>query len=240
MLLCLLALNLAAQVHGGKGVLLLQRIDDVLYGVDPISLAIVDANHLSGVLVRVNANQPNPALDYSHFLVDCRGAMRMAILATSQSPMDLTVHGASSRARIDAALTAMPDAKFGPLKVLNASRSIAEFVCASSLSPAQAAPIAKRLFEKGGPSDLRSAMCDLRPDGTTVTREDVEVRFSDTEKVVSVNKQWLTSGQVTEAEISFGSGNARWRINRNTAEASLVDSNDKVVFVGSCVAGTKP
>ena len=87
---------------------------------------------------------------------------------------------------------------------------------------------------------MRSAMCDLRPDGASVTREDVEVRFSDSEKVVSVNRQWLSSGRVTDAEISFGRGNARWRINRNTAEASLVDNNDKVVFVGSCVAGTKP
>jgi hypothetical protein len=240
MLLCLVTLKLAAQVHGGKGVLLLQRIDDVLYGVDPISLAIVDSNHISGILVRVNANQPNPALDYSHFLVDCRGAMRMATLATSHSPMDLTAQGASSRARIDVALTAMPIAKFGPLKVLDASRPIAEFVCASSLRPAQAAQIAKSLFENGGPSDMRSAMCDLRPDGASVTREDVEVRFSDSEKVVSVNKQWLSSGQVTGAEISFGSGAARWRIDRNSAEASLVDSAGRVIFAGSCVTGKPP
>jgi hypothetical protein len=83
-------------------------------------------------------------------------------------------------------------------------------------------------------------MCDLRPDGASVTREDVEVRFSDSEKVVSVNKQWLSSGQVTGAEISFGSGAARWRIDRNSAEASLVNSAGRVIFAGSCVTGKPP
>jgi ssRNA-specific RNase YbeY (16S rRNA maturation enzyme) len=79
-------------------------------------------------------------------------------------------------------------------------------------------------------------LCDLRPDGAYVAREDVTVRFSDSEKVVAVNNQWLTSGQVTDAEISFGSGTAKWRIDRNSAEAYLIDASGKLLFAGSCVA----
>ena len=54
----------------GKGVQLVQRVDDVLYGVDPISLAILSSRYVSGVMVRVNANQPSPVLGYSHFVAD--------------------------------------------------------------------------------------------------------------------------------------------------------------------------
>ena len=80
----------------------------------------------------------------------------------------------------------------------------------------------------------------MQPDGASVTREDVTVRFSDSEKVVAVNQQWLHSGRVTDTEISFGSGTARWRIDRLTAEANLVDAAGRVIFSGSCVAQQKP
>ena len=231
-----------------KAVLLVQRIDEVLYGVDPISLAIVDAHHISGVLVKVNANmssgagaaQPSPPLSYAHFVADCRLPMRLAVLATASSPFDLTPQGASARARLASANAVLGSSVFVKTKILDASRSTAEFACATSQRPARAVQIAKDLFENGGPSDMRTALCDLQPNGANQTHEDVSVRFSDGEKVVSVNNQWMSTGSVTDAEISFGSGPARWKIDRNTAEASLVNSAGKVIFMGSCVAATKP
>ena len=225
----------------GKGVQLVQRVDDVLYGVDPISLAILSNRYVSGVLVRVNASQPSPVLGYSHFLADCQSPLRFAVVSSAQSPVDLTPQGSSARARYDAANAAVEGAAFSKAGMLDGSRSVAEFACSSTQRPARTAQIAKELFEKGGPADTRTALCDLQPDGAAQTREDVEVRFSDSEKVVAVNKQWLSSGRVTDAEISFGSGGARWRIDRNTAEASLVRPGGKASFVGSCVAkDTKP
>lgn len=230
----------------GNGPLLLQRIDDVLYGVDPISLAVVDRQHVSGILVRVNASQPSPPLNYSHFVADCQVKMQVAILSTSASPMDLTPQGASARARVQAAAAAVTRAggesagKFSPAQMLDGSRALAEFACAASQRPAQAVLLARNVLENGSPWDVRTALCDLQPDGAFVTREDVTVRFSDSEKVVSVNNQWLTSGKVTDSEISFGSGSAKWRIDRASAEAQLIDSTGKLIFAGSCVARQKP
>lgn len=225
----------------GKGPLLLQRIDDVLWGVDPISLAVVDRQHVSAILVRVNAHKPSPPLNYSHFVADCRGAMQLAVLSSAASPMDLTPEGASARARAQAAASALASgsAKFVKLHMLDGSRALAEFACAASQRPSQAAALAKEVLDNGGPRDMRAALCDLQPDGVFVTREDVTVRFSDSEKVVSVNHQWLSSGKVTDTEISFGSGSAKWRIDRNSAEASLIDSTGKILFAGSCVAQPK-
>ncbi len=223
-----------------KSVLLVQRIDDVLYGVDPISLALVDSHHVSGVLVKVNAERPSPALSYTHFVADCRLPLRAALLASAASPFDLTPQGASARARLAAASASLSGGLFVKTNMLDGSRAAAEFACATSQRPARAVQIAKDLFENGGPSDMRAALCDLQPNGATLTREDVQVRFSDSEKVVSVNHQWMSTGSVTDAEISFGSGPARWKIDRNTAEASLVNAAGKVIFMGSCVASTKP
>ncbi len=233
---CTATQQVAAQAGSGKGVQLVQRVDDVLYGVDPISLAILSNRYVSGVMVKVNANQPSPVLGYSHFVADCQSPLRFAIVSSAQSPVDLTSQGASSRARYDAAKAAVDAATFSKVGMLDGSRSVAEFACSSTQRPARIAQIAKDLFEKGGPGDMRTALCDLQPDGALQTREDVEVRFSDSEKVVSVNRQWLSSGRVTDGEISFGSGGARWRIDRDTAEASLVRPGGKVSFVGSCVA----
>jgi hypothetical protein len=219
-----------------KGLQLVQRVDDVLYGVDPISLAPLGNRHVTGVLVRVNANRPSPVLGYSHFVADCNKPLRMAILASALSPIDLTPQGSSARARYSAATAALNAGIFSKANMLDGSWSVAEFACDSTQRPARTAQIARELFEKGGPSDMRTALCDLQTDGDLQTRMDVEVRFSDSEKVVAVNKQWLSSGRVTDSEISFGSGPARWRIDRAAAEASLVHPGGKVMFVGSCVA----
>lgn len=230
------AQNIPAPTPSGKGVQLVQRIDDLLIGVDPISLAIIDRRHVSGVAVRVNANQPSPALDYRHFVVDCQSPVRLVVLSTAPSPLDLTPLGASARARVAAAEAVLKTAPFVNASMLDGSRAVAEFACNTTARPARAARIAKELFEAGGPSDARTALCDLQPDGAFVTREDVEVRFSDSEKVVAVANQWLTSGRVTDNEISFGSGGSRWRIDRNTADASLIGGDGKILFVGSCIA----
>ena len=217
------------------GLQLVQRVDDVLFGVDPISLAPLGNRHVSGVLVRVNASRPSPVLGYSHFVADCKKPLRMAIVATAQSPLDLAPQGSSARARYSAATAVVEDGVFSKTSMLDGSWAVAEFACDSTQRPARTAQIARELFERGGPSDMRTALCDLQTDGDRQTRQDVEVRFSDSEKVVAVNKQWLSSGRVTETEISFGSGPARWRIDRAAAEASLVHPGGKVMFVGSCV-----
>lgn len=230
------AQNAPAPTSSGKGVQLVQRIDDILVGVDPISLAIIDRRHVSGVAVRVNANQPSPALDYRHFVADCQSPLRLVILSTAPSPLDLTPQGASARARVAAAEAVLKTAPFANAAMLDGSRAVAEFACNTTATPARAAQIAKALFEAGGPPDVRTALCDLQPDGAFVTREDVEVRFSDSEKVVAVANQWLTSGRVTDTEISFGSGGSRWRIDRNTADASLIGGDGKILFMGSCIA----
>ena len=221
-----------------KGLQLVQRVDNVLYGVDPISLAPLGNRHVSGVLVRVNASQPSPVLGYSHFVADCKKPLRVHIVATAPSPLDLAPQGASARARYSAATAAIEGGGgvFAKAHMLDGTWAVAEFACDSTQRPARTAQIARELFDKGGPSDMRIALCDLQTDGDLQTRQDVEVRFSDAEKVVAVNKQWLSSGRVTDSEISFGSGAARWRIDRAAAEASLVHPGGKVAFVGSCVA----
>ena len=224
----------------GKGPLLIQHIDDILVGVDPISLAVVDRDHVSGILVRVRARQPQPPLNYSHFVASCHGALMIAVLATGTSPFDLTPQGASARARLQEAAALLSGKEggehFQPSNLRDGTRVAVQFACNASQRPAQAAQIAKELYDNGGPWDLRSALCDLQPDGMVITREDVEVRFSDSEKVVVVNKQWFSNAEVSDSEISFGTGSARWRIDRNSAEASLVDSTGKTLFAGSCVA----
>lgn len=248
LMLCTSVAIVHAQAGNAKGVQLVQRIDDVLVGVDPISLAVIDNRYVTGVYVRVNVNlgvpmagaQPTAPLGYSHFLADCSSTMRFAVISTATTPFDLTPLGSSFRARYDAARAALTGSAFAPIGMLDGSRAVATFACKASLSPSGSVQIARELFERGGPADIRSALCDLRPDGALETREDVEVRFSDSEKVVAVQQQWMSTGKVTDAEISFGSGPARWRIDRNTAEASLVAPEGRVIFVGSCVAGGNP
>ena len=232
-----------ASLPSGKGPLLIQHIDDTLVGVDPISLAVVDRDHVSGILVRVRAKQPQPPLNYSHFVASCQGALKIAVLSTGSSPLDLTAQGASARARVQEAARLVSkeghkdeSVAFKPSSLRDGTRAAVQFACNASQRPAQAAQIAKELYDNGGPWDLRTALCDLQPDGTVITREDVEVRFSDSEKVVVVNKQWFSNAEVTDSEISFGTGSARWRIDRNSAEASLVDSTGKTLFAGSCIA----
>ena len=229
-----------SNLPSGKGPLLIQHIDDILVGVDPLSLAVVDRDHVSGVLVRVRAKQPQPPLNYSHFVANCQGGLKIVVLGTGASPLDLTPQGASARARLQDAATLLAGKdsaqRFQPSSLRDGTRAAVQFACNASQRPAQAAQIAKELYDNGGPWDLRTALCDLQPDGTVITREDVEVRFSDSEKVVVVNKQWFSNAEVTDSEISFGTGSARWRIDRNSAEASLVDSTGKTLFAGSCIA----
>ena len=232
-----------SNLPSGKGPLLIQHIDDILVGVDPLSLAVVDRDHVSGVLVRVRAKQPQPPLNYSHFVANCQGGLKIVVLGTGASPLDLTPQGASARARLQDAATLLAGKdsaqRFQPSSLRDGTRAAVQFACSASQRPAQAPQIAQDLYDNGGPWDLRTALCDLQPDGTVITREDVEVRFSDSEKVVAVNKQWFSNAEVSNTEISFGTGSARWRIDRNSAEASLVDSTGKTLFAGSCIAGPR-
>jgi hypothetical protein len=232
---------------------MLQHIDEHLIGVDP-ALGIVDEQHISGIGLRLpsssvpalTSNQAStppptatrPAPVYVHFVARCTGGLQWAQLREAASPMDLTPQGGSIRARTLAAREALATAALKPSDLRDGSRAWAQFACAASVRPAQAAQIAKEIAAQLGAWDMRVALCDLRANGNTSTHEDVEVRFSDQEKVVSVNGQWFAQAQVTDTEISFGNGSARWKIDRASAEATLVDvATGKELFAGSCVAG---
>jgi hypothetical protein len=232
----------ACAQHFAKGPLLVQQIDQFLYGVDPLSVAVVDAGHVSAIGIRLPAGESrSDAAQYLHYVARCDGGLQWALLREAASPLDLTPQGASARARTNAIRSQWSSLRFQPSNMRDASRSLAQFACAASSRPAQAAQIAKDILDNGGPWDMRTVLCDLQPDGAVVTREDVQVRFSDQEKVVAVNKQWFANAQVTDTEISFGNGSARWKIDRSTAEASLVDvATGKALFAGSCAAAPPP
>ncbi len=73
---CLVMVVLSAHVTAwsqwasNRGYQLLQRVDDVLIGVDNLSLVIVDRRHVAGTLVRVNVQAPSPVRGLTEFVVD--------------------------------------------------------------------------------------------------------------------------------------------------------------------------
>ena len=61
----------------------------------------------------------------------------------------------------------------------------------------------------------------------------VEVRFSESANAVAVNRQWLSSGEVTEREVRFGS-NSSWRINRQALDVRRTAAGGEMLFSGTC------
>ena len=212
-----LAVAATAQGLAGQGLHLVQRVDEVLYGVDSISLAVLDNRHVLGNFVQVDLNQPRQSPNPASFVAECSQPPRLA----------------RSAALLTRAQVQLAELRFEAVQVLDGSRFLAEFACAASGQPGRAAQIARELFDRGGPSDMRSLFCDLQPDGSEQLRPQVELRFSEVENVVAVNRQWLRSGQVTPAEISFGAA-ARWRIDRRAMQARLLTATGEVLFVGAC------
>lgn len=220
---CLLALVMVmasglghAQWVSNRGYQLLQRIDDVLFGIDNLSLEILDRDHVAGILLQINADQPLPLRAQTRFVVDCRKPMRFAVRkADAVSPIDL-----KALEYADAAL-------------LDGTWASAEFACESTRQPGRASQVARAIYERGGPPDMQMIFCDLQPDGSTEVRRGVEVRYSASASAVAVNRQWLSSGSVTDEEVRFGA-NSKWRINRKALDIRRSAPNGEMLFSALC------
>jgi hypothetical protein len=205
-----------AQWNNNRGYQLLQRVDDVLFGVDNLSLVILDRRFVAGTLVRVNANQPVPIRGSTEFVADCQKPLRFAARAP------------------DAKVRALPgQLEFSSANLLDGTWFAAEFACESTRQPGRAARLAKDLFERGGPADMQTIYCELQPNGKNETRAGVEVRFSESANAVAVNRQWLSSGEVTASEVRFGS-NSKWHINRQALDVRRTAATGEMLFSGSC------
>ncbi len=205
-----------AQWTNNRGYQLLQRVDDVLFGVDNLALRILDRTHVAGTLLEINALKPYPARSRIAFVADCGQPMRLAIRSgdTSAAPV-------------------LDQLEFGELSWLDGSWAAAEFACESTRQPGRAAQLARDMFEHGGPPDMQTVYCDLQPDGSTEVRKGVEVRFSPSASAVAVNQQWLSSGSVTEDEVRFGA-NSVWRINRRALDIRRTAPGGEMLFSGLC------
>ncbi|MEO7938905.1 MAG: hypothetical protein ABIR55_09800 [Burkholderiaceae bacterium] len=215
-LVAAMACAASAQWASNRGYQLLQRVDDVLFGVDNLSLQILDRSHVAGTLLEVNVLKPYPVRSRMAFVADCGTPMRLAIRAgdTSAAPV-------------------LGQLEFADLSWLDGSWAAAEFACESTRQPGRAAQLAREMFEHGGPPDVQVLYCELQPDGSTEVRKDVEVRFSPSANAVSVNRQWLSSGSVTADEVRFGA-NSIWRINRQALDIRRTAPSGEMLFSGLC------
>lgn len=205
-----------AQWSSNRGYQLLQRVDDVLFGVDNLSLVIVDRRYVAGTLVRINAKQPLPIRGTTEFVADCQKPLRFAAKPA------------------DAKVRALPGSlEFSSANLLDGTWFAAEFACESTRQPGRASRLAKDLFERGGPPDMQTVYCELQPDGSEETRAGVEVRFSESANAVAVNRQWLSSGEVSAGEVRFGS-NSKWRIDRQALDVRRTGSGGEMLFSGTC------
>ena len=214
--LTLAAAHTSAQWNHNRGYQLLQRVDDVLFGVDNLSLVILDRRYVSGTLIRVNENQPVPIRGSTEFVADCQKPLRFAA-----KPVGAKSHAVPA------------ETEFFSAKLLDGTWFAAEFACESTRQPGRAARLAKDLFERGGPSDMQTIYCELQPNGKKETRAGVEVRFSESANAVVVNRQWLSSGEVNAEEVKFGT-NSKWRINRQALDVRRNGANGEMLFSGSC------
>lgn len=211
-----MACGAQAQWVSNRGYQLLQRVDDVLFGVDNLSLRILDRTHVAGTLLHINAFKPSPVRSRVEFVADCGTPMRLAIRpGNAGSPPELD------------------KLEFAELSWLDGSWAAAEFACESTRQPGRAAQLAREMYERGGPADTEVVYCDLQPDGSTEVRKGVEVRFSPSANAVSVNRQWLSSGSVTADEVRFGA-NSIWRINRQALDIRRSAPGGEMLFSGLC------
>jgi hypothetical protein len=216
-LVCMLAWAQGhAQWTSNRGYQLLQRIDDVLFGIDNLSLQILDRDHVAGTLLRINVDKPYPLRGQTHFVVDCRKPMRLALRSSKAGPpVDLE------------------KLEYADVALLDGTWASAEFACESTRQPGRASQVARQIFERGGPDDMQTLYCDLQPDGSTEVRHGVEVRYSAAVSAVAVNQQWLSSGSVTDDEVRFGI-NSQWRINRKALDIRRSAPSGEMLFSGLC------
>lgn len=215
-LLAVSSANGIAQWGGNRGYQLLQRVDDVLFGVDSLSLRIVNQRYVAGTLVQIHVQRPEPVRSRIEFVADCN------------KPLQLAIRNASTPA--DAAPQAL---EFAATALLDGSWFAAEFACESTRQPGRASQVARELFERGGPEDMQTIYCDLQPDGSQELRSGVEVRYSASANAVAVNRQWLSSGSVTPQEVRFGA-NSKWRINRQALDIRRTSIQGEMLFSGVC------
>ena len=207
---------LQAQWASNRGYQLLQRVDDVLFGVDNLSLQILDRTHVAGTLLHINALKPAPIRSRVEFVADCGTPMRLAIRpGKTDAPPEID------------------KLEFAELSWLDGSWAAAEFACEGTRQPGRAAQLAREMYERGGPPDTQTLYCDLQPDGSTEVRKGVEVRFSPSANAVAVNRQWLSSGSVTADEVRFGA-NSVWRINRRALDIRRSAPSGEMLFSGLC------
>ncbi len=216
LLLLLAPLSTSAQWASNRSYQLLQRVDDVLFGVDSLSLFVLDQRYVGGTMVRINVRQPTPVRGYTEFVVDCQKPLRFAITRVPVKSRPAT-----------------GQLEFSSANLLDGTWFVAEFACESTRQPGRANRLARDLFERGGPPDVQTVYCELQPDGSEVTRAGVEVRFSEVANAVAVNRQWLSSGEVTPDEVRFGS-NSKWRIDRQALHVRRTNATGEMLFSGSC------
>jgi hypothetical protein len=211
---------------------LVQRIDEMLVGVDTIALDVVGRDHVAGTYFLVHARKPTPMIGYANYVVDCREPRRMAVLSSVMpsgrlEPETPFLQPPRRSGQID-----VGQLNFSAVHVMDGTAFVAAFSCQASSAPGRAAQIARELVEQGGPADTQSLYCDMRPDSGKPPRR-VEVRFSPVDDVVAVNGRWLSSGFLVKDEVVFGTG-AQWRIDRRQRTARLVRDNGTQLFKGAC------
>ena len=216
LLVALAPMPACAQWVSNRGYQLLQRVDDVLFGMDNLSLVILDRRHVAGTLLRINVHQPSPVRGSTNFVVDCQKPLRFAVVPPS-------LKGKPQPERLE----------FAPAQVLDGTWFAAEFACEVTRQPGRAARLARELFERGGPDDMQTMYCELQPDGGEQARVGVEVRFSESADAVAVNRQWLSSGSVTAEEVRFGT-NSTWHIDRQALNVRRTATGGEMLFSGGC------
>jgi hypothetical protein len=231
-----LAMASAHAQNSGSDIQIVQRIDNILIGVDTVSLEVVDAKHVTGNYFLINVKQPQPMAGHANFVAKCQTPLQIATLASTLPSASLdkeekpVVPPQRRAASID-----VQKLTFNPVHMLDGTWMAAEFACTSSGSPGSAANTARQLLAKGGPPDMRTLYCDLKSQSTNEVRKGVEIRYSETDDAVAVNQQWLSSGYVTATGLVFGNG-AQWVIDRSGREARLIAPDGQVLARGPCDA----
>lgn len=222
----------AADAPASKDMQIVQRIDNVLVGVDAVSLEILGRRHVAGSYFLINLRRPSPVAGYAEFVADCQVPLRLATLSSTLPSASLQPEPPPLQQRRATALD-LEALRFDPVHMLDGTWLVAEFACRSSSQPGSAGKIARQLREKGGPPDMLSVFCDLQADGSNATRRGVEVRYSAQDDAVAVNHQWLSSGFVSDTEVVFGTG-AQWIVDRQAKRARLLASSGALLFEGKC------
>lgn len=211
---------------------MVQRIDEMLVGVDAIALDVVDRHHVAGTYFLVHALRPSPLVGYANYVIDCRAPYRIAILESVMPSGRLEPDRPFAQPPRRSGRTDTTDLRFAPVHTMDGTAFVAAFSCDASGAPGRAAQIASELAARGGPPDSRSLYCHLQPDSGSQARL-TEVRYSAEEGAVAVNGQWLSSGFVTGDEVVFGTG-AQWRVDTRKRLARLLRDDGVELFSGAC------